>query len=369
MASHARWLIGAIILLSGGILWSCATARAGPQAWIDTPLDNTTAPPKALTIVAHASHSGGVASLEFSVDGAPYQAVAAGGGRLEWREIEWTPPGPGTYEIGVRGIGADGVEGEFTTARVTITGDEKLPLPLPKPLTITPTVVTATATATVTATPVTPPAPIAAGVVAKMDANCREGPGTAYEVYGNLLSGERALLKGRLPDNSWLLVLLTGRSSNCWISAWTVDVQGDLNQIQVVSAGQPPGQPPAEQPPASGGEAPPGSILEPPPIELDTTPPSFYNIGAARDSCPAETVTVAAAVADDKGLSSVVANWSMSSGESGQAVLHMGGLGYVGTVGPLATDGTLRIRIVATDTSGLSANSDWLLVEFIQCID
>ena len=126
MPSRSRAFIEAVIVLLGGVMCSCATARTGPQAWIDTPLDNTTAPMGPLTIIAHASHTGGVASIEFTVDGTAYQAVAAGGRRLEWREVEWTPPGPGTYQIGARGLGADGAAGTLTTARVTISGDETL---------------------------------------------------------------------------------------------------------------------------------------------------------------------------------------------------------------------------------------------------
>ena len=350
MARRSAAFMAAIIVLLGGLLASCATASAGPQAWIDKPLENTTAPLAPLSIIAHASADGGVASMEFAIDDQPYRAVAADGGRLVWQQVEWTPPRPGTYRVSARGIGANGAEGAYATSLVTISGEEVLPVPLSDP----------EALPVPLPQPPSLPEPATPSVVAKMNGNCREGPGTVYDAYGTLIEGQQAELKGRLADNSWLLVALVGQSMNCWISASVVEVQGNLASVQVEVAPPPPAV--VEQPPPAV------NVLPPAPVEVDASP-SFSKIDAARDYCPADTVTAAAIVSDDKGLGSVVANWSLSSGESGQVALGMGELGYWATIGPLSTEGTLRIRIVATDTSGQSTTSNWLVLDFKQCID
>ena len=261
----------AIIIVMSIFLYACGTTAAGPQAWIDIPLDNTTLPLETLNIMAHASDADGVASFEFYVnDQVILSPATIEHKRLESMQIQWTPPGPGTYMIGARGISISGIAGGLATSLVTISGNVTLTpteeQSVGPPSTIT---VTITITATATNTPVTPPPPPASpSVVANKDANCREGPGTAYGVYGSLLKGEEAFIKGRLADNSWFLIALAGRSSNCWISAITVDVRGDPDSVQIVAAPPPPQQ------------APPPVDVQPP-AQVDTTPPGIY--GAATD--------------------------------------------------------------------------------------
>jgi hypothetical protein len=298
-----------------------------------------------MTIIAHASSEGGVGVMEFTIDDQPYLSVAADGGRLVWREIEWTPPGAGTYLVGARGLGSDGAAGATVTARVTISEDASLPIPLPGPESL----------------PIPLPGPEQPTVSAAMNANCREGPGTAYATYGNLLEGQQAALMGRLADSSWLLIFLDGRSQNCWVAASVVEVHGDLNSVQLVAAPQPPA----------------ADVLPPAPIEVDTTQPSFYIadvqprvILKAGPGCPshARTVTVATAVGDDGGLASVIAYWSIGGSESGQVPLALGELGYWATVGPVNNTGSLQIYIVATDTAGNSAQSQTFVITVNECI-
>jgi hypothetical protein len=361
--AHRSLLFTVAVVLLVGLLESCAARGAGPQAWIDTPLDNTILPLAPMTVIAHASAEGGVAGIEFTIDDQPYLSVAADGGRLVWSEVEWTPPGAGTYLVGARGLGTDGVAGATVTARVTISedaslpvpipGPESLPIPLPQPESL----------------PIPLPAPVPPSVVAKTNANCREGPGTAYDVYGSLAAGQEADLKGRLADDSWWLVLLTGRSMNCWLSASVVEVQGDVGEVQVVAANQLP-QVPAGQPPTV-------DILPPASVQVDTTPPSFYIadvqprvILKAGPGCPshARTVTVATAIGDDGGLGSVIAYWSIGGSESGQVTLALGELGYWATVGPVNNTGSMQIYIIATDTAGNSAQSQTFVITVNECI-
>jgi uncharacterized protein YraI len=350
------------------LLGACGATTGGPQAWIDAPLDNTTVPLAPLTITAHASAAGGVSSIEFTIDDQSIQSVPTGGNRLEWKAVEWTPPGPGTYRVGARGVGNDGATGPLATSMVTVSGEAGLPVPIPGGATATPLTPTVTVTP-VTVTPITPGAPAAPGVVGKMNANCREGPATSWGVYGNLMEGQRADLKGRLADNSWLLVHLVGRSLNCWIATSVVDVQGDLDEVAVVSAPLPPvaeEPPPADQP--AEEEPPEVDVIEPEPIEVDTTPPNVAATTVDRQtmSC-SQTVTSTVIALDDGGVSSVYATWEFTgvggspvyaSGNKTYGLTNAAWHSYEATFGPLSgcAFGTLHIYGTAEDTAGLTTD-------------
>lgn len=351
-----RRMSSAIIIIMSVFLYACGTTAAGPQAWIDIPLDNTTLPLETLNIIAHASDAGGVASFEFYVNDQNILSPATiDHKRLESMQIQWSPPGPGTYLIGVRGISNSGIAGALATSLVTISGT----------VTLTPTegqitgetatvTVTATITSTATNTPVTPSPPEASpSVVANKDANCRKGPGTAYEVYGSLLKGEEAVIKGRLEDNSWFLIALAGRSSNCWISAITVDVRGDPNDVQVAAAPPPPQQ------------APPPVDIQPP-AQVDTTPPGIYGAATDKSSMGAsDTVRSNVLAVDDGGISYVYATWTLVSSYDG-TVVESGTVnynpipsqngGYTGIFGPFNNSGTLNINGVVVDNAGNTAS-------------
>ena len=106
------------------LLSSCGPAGAGPQAWIDEPLNNTAAPLAPLAIIAHASDNDGVASIEFYVDGELQGYADAGGRRLGWAEYEgWSPQGPGEYLIGAKGIDNQGTAGAMATSLVIVSGE------------------------------------------------------------------------------------------------------------------------------------------------------------------------------------------------------------------------------------------------------
>jgi len=109
-------LIGAFTSL----FTSCGLPSPGPQAWLDLPLDNTTAPLAPLTIMSHASDTDGVARFVFYVDGEEIKSIDAEGERLESRQFEWNPPRPGTYVIEVRAFDGSGNPGSLTSALVMI---------------------------------------------------------------------------------------------------------------------------------------------------------------------------------------------------------------------------------------------------------
>jgi len=333
------------MLLSG----ACGTTLAGPQSWIDLPLDNSTLSLGKLNIIVHASDAEGVASFEFYVnDQMILSAETLEHKRLESMQIEWTPPGLGEYMIGVRGINMTGTAGTLATSLIRITGEEALPAPLPEPQSIP-----ATATITLTMQPtvtLTPEVPSLTSVVAIMNANCREGPGTAYEVYGNLIKGEKAVIHGRLADSSWLLIALVGRSSNCWVAASTVDVVGDLGEIEVVSAPAQPNPPPVDVPP---------------PASVDTTPPAIF--GAATDKssmCASDTIRSNVVAVDEGGIDYVYAEWNIinnsgtvvESGTVNYVPIPSQPGGYTGVFGPFSHSGTLNINSVVVDKSGNSTS-------------
>jgi uncharacterized protein YraI len=329
-------------------------------------MENTNFPLETLNIMAHASDADGVASFEFYVNDQNILSVATiDHKRLESMQIQWTPPGPGTYMIGVRGISKNGTAGAMATSRVNISGTVTITPPVQQIARETSTS-TVTVTVTATNTPITPPPPSVTSVIANLDANCREGPGTAFEVYGNLIKGQDAVIKGRLADNSWFLIAIAGRSMNCWIAASIVDVSGNLDVVQIVPA-------PAA-PPVAGVEPPPVDIL--PPAVIDASPPVFANISVAPNSiitegggCPnqSRTTTVAAAVGDTSGLNEVTAHWHIGSAESGVAPLTLGGLAYWATIGPVHNAGTMEIYIYAEDTLGYGTNSGKLYVTVQDC--
>jgi hypothetical protein len=156
-----------IVLLMCLTLSACGASTAGPQTWIDRPLDYTTAPLTPLTIMAHASDSEGVANFEFSVNGQPVQSHSTSGARMETRTWEWSPPGPGTYRIEVRAIDSNGNIGPTATSLVIISGTVTLiptkedistetPTNTPEELTDTPTDTPEVPTETPTNTPKIP---------------------------------------------------------------------------------------------------------------------------------------------------------------------------------------------------------------------
>jgi hypothetical protein len=76
-------------------------------------------------------------------------------------------------------------------------------------------------------------------VTATQDANCRAGPGLAYEVQGNLLLNESAPIFGRNLDSTWWVIRIIG-IGDCWIWNGTVTVSGDTGQVTVITPPAPP---------------------------------------------------------------------------------------------------------------------------------
>jgi hypothetical protein len=120
---------------------------AGPQAWIDAPLDGSSLPLASYEIVFHAFAQGSPAAVELSINGLPVALQTGPDEPLMTVRYLWSPPKPGTYTLAARARDRQGTWGSPHVHTVTI-GD---PTPTPSPtetLTLTPT-----PTLTLTATP------------------------------------------------------------------------------------------------------------------------------------------------------------------------------------------------------------------------
>lgn len=99
-----------------------AQVQAGPNVWIDSPLNDSTLPLAPLEIVSHSSDLSQVVQVELSVNGAvlrtdpnPEQAKT-----LATMRQQWSPPAPGNYNILVRAQNSKGVWGDYTQSLVAI---------------------------------------------------------------------------------------------------------------------------------------------------------------------------------------------------------------------------------------------------------
>jgi hypothetical protein len=217
-----------------------------------------------------------------------------------------------------------------------------------------------------TSTP-SPTTPAVAELIARQNANCRLGPGTAYETTAFLLQGQRALVVGRNTQSDWFFISLPDKAEKCWVSKSTVEFQGDINLLAVISA-----PPPPQIITVTVGAI----IIVPPPLLVDITPPvvSFPSAlppqilvdGPGCLSYPRITV-VSVTVTDETGVSNVVARWSIA-GQSGEVSMSSsGGGGYQAVIGPLNTGGELAITVFAVDLAGNSAESGPAIVQVIYC--
>lgn len=396
MKHLAHLLLGTMLLTLS--LTACGASSGGPQAWLDWPLDNSTLPLEPLTIQAHASDENGIAQFEFFANDTPLVTFDSDGRRLGEAIIEWTPPEPGVYRIDVRAIDSNGNVGSKATVIVTVGGGMIA--------TQTPPLILAE-TATTFAQPVDTetPAPGSGGssqcALSQLVAPVLQTPAD-YDNVGspvNFSWSDQAYseigchphswrvdisLYSNFSDTSWgfgtLNHLETSRdwplpAGNCFywrVLAYVPDNYGPPSAARYFCI---PAAPPPITDTPTATHIP--TVTASPTVELitDTTPPSFFSTGVSPDEIYHQTcagdhiVTVAAAVSDESGLSSVVAYWNIGGTESGQVDLQEGGLGYSATIGPVNTIGTMEVYITAWDNYGNVAQSDVMYVTVINCIN
>jgi uncharacterized protein YgiM (DUF1202 family) len=69
------------------------------------------------------------------------------------------------------------------------------------------------------------------------DTNCRQGPGTQYDVETSFFNGETVQIVGRNPDfdNTWWYVVIPATGGKCWVSLTTAQASGDFDAIPTVA--------------------------------------------------------------------------------------------------------------------------------------
>jgi SH3-like domain-containing protein len=116
--------------------------------------------------------------------------------------------------------------------QVPIQASPTLPLPTVPLATDTPIATTTTASTATTAPTATLSGPTATFI---KDANCRNGPGTAYPVVTSFFKGETVQIVGRNPNfnNTWWYVNIPS-GGRCWVSLTTAEAYGNFDDIPTV---------------------------------------------------------------------------------------------------------------------------------------
>jgi len=326
------------------LVTACGGSTQGPTTWIDRPLDGMHVPLAKVTLLAHASDVDGVASIEFSLSMDLLSSVDTGGERLGQASMEWTPPGPGVYQIVARGIDTGGNYGPQASALITV---GELPASAaPPPAAEEPPTATPALQSTSSSTP--SPTPGGPSLTLIQNAHCRAGPGTVYASQEVLAKGVSVPIEGRNADNSWVWVRVPEGNRHCWVSVAAGQVTGDLTGAAVVAAPPPPVTP----------------------TEPDSTPPDITDYGASpalvqKAGCGEPSTTlVTAAVNDVGGVGRVVAR-VLGLGEFEMSPL--GGQLYQVPVGPFGDVGEYSILILAWDGAGNGASAGPITVTVV-CI-
>lgn len=123
-----KLLYVSILLILLGVAAACTpTPPPLSQTWIDKPLQNMTIPVAPYTIGFHAASLNGISQFEVRVDGVvqdvvtPLSTGSGGNGTtLFYSEYQWTPPGPGSYQIQVRAMNGYSEYGPAAQVDVTV---------------------------------------------------------------------------------------------------------------------------------------------------------------------------------------------------------------------------------------------------------
>jgi uncharacterized protein YgiM (DUF1202 family) len=118
-------------------------------------------------------------------------------------------------------------------------------------LTFTPTQV-GSKVITITPTKVVTLIPVGLKATALKNANCRYGPGTAYDIADTLFAGKSAPIVGRNEQNTWWQIQGPAFGSLCWVSKVTVEVSGPTDGVPIAIAPPPPTITPEPRPKPQG---------------------------------------------------------------------------------------------------------------------
>ncbi len=268
-----------------------AEGGAGPNAWIDTPLNGMTLPLEPVVVRSHSASEDGTASAALYVNGVQVRAdnVLNPSERLVEISQVWQPTEPGDYVLQVVATDGSGNAASSISVRVHIGGSVANPTAIeggqaaeaadtPEtriPSGLQPDTSTLTASVPVVFDPT---------FTFTVNANCREGPGTAFEVEASFFQGQSAQIDGRNQGESrWWWVRVSG-GGHCWVSDSTGIPSGPIGNVQAVYEPPPPVVIEATEPP----EAPP----PPPPPAVETAPAAPGNLSVTNHVCGGSTYSV-----------------------------------------------------------------------------
>ncbi len=208
-----------------------ATSSPPSQVWILQPQDGANlVVSKPHLIKFEGASFLGIDQFEVEVsDGHTWQvpplSSGSGGpqyGTMFYGEVTWTPNALGDFTISVRAANASG-SSPWTTVHVTVIDiSEKYKA------TVTPDAIQARSTLI--------PTEALWRALAKMNANCRAGPGTVYNITGFVPQGYSAEIVGRNEAGTWLNLIHPNGKGTCWASIIAFEVQFDAQLVPVALA-------------------------------------------------------------------------------------------------------------------------------------
>ena len=98
---------------------------------------------------------------------------------------------------------------------------------------------TLTPTITLTPSPSETPTPQPLTATATGNANCRWGPGTAYNGKSTFDEGQTAVVEARDYTSRWVYIQPPNFKQHCWVSISTVELSGDIKQVGAMGANLP----------------------------------------------------------------------------------------------------------------------------------
>ncbi|MBK6646404.1 MAG: hypothetical protein IPG44_11785 [Anaerolineales bacterium] len=89
-----------------------------------------------------------------------------------------------------------------------------------------------TATPAFTATPELTGTPSVPEVTVSVNTNCRTGPGTAYQIIGALVIGQKGIVVGKNSPTGYWIINNPGSTGTCWLFPQYATVSGDTSKLQ-----------------------------------------------------------------------------------------------------------------------------------------
>lgn len=157
-----------VVLGLAAVIISCASAEAGPRAWIDWPTEGFEADVgTTVTVIAHGYADAGVGEMRLEVDREPYRVVTPDRAGEQFVDVsmEWYADEPGVHLLSITSFDVNGQASNPASVSVRVTGEAPELIMSPEPegtpplATATPEEPVATPAASETAPPPTATSP------------------------------------------------------------------------------------------------------------------------------------------------------------------------------------------------------------------